>query len=363
MSSIYTIWTPDDKPEEIRNISKGSNDSEKETQLNRDHMGIRKYVSGHLYPTQFYGSPVDVYEWLTVEGNIYQYTIFRWDGVEYISAERFMRLFQSGKRKASSFFGMNFDKPESESSSKTMNENSDNTYQSIYKDFDVIDLTEQMNFNRGSAVKYIAQAGTENEINEIKDLEKARWYIDREIQRLGGKSELVSSTWIPCDSKYHSSPEASHICKCRYVMDPSTKSHSQKHKCYLCVKTWGYGEESTPDQTKYLVLTEKLEKPNRESFHLVDSHGVRQAHFDSFAMFDLTALKSEKDAEKMLNWMKETIHKVTGFLAEKEKDCGCRNQFNVGGIMHACDLNSGHYPFEKDSPCTCRCGAKRDDVI
>lgn len=45
-----------------------------------------------------------------------------------------------------------------------------------------IDVVEQMNFNRGNAVKYIWRAGAKGD--EIQDLEKARWYIDREISRL-----------------------------------------------------------------------------------------------------------------------------------------------------------------------------------
>lgn len=53
-----------------------------------------------------------------------------------------------------------------------------------YKGLEVIELTEQMNFNRGNAVKYIARAGLKNKDTEIEDLEKARWYIEREIARL-----------------------------------------------------------------------------------------------------------------------------------------------------------------------------------
>lgn len=51
-----------------------------------------------------------------------------------------------------------------------------------YKGLEVIDLTEQLNFNRGNAIKYIARA--EFKGNEIEDLKKAAWYINREIQRL-----------------------------------------------------------------------------------------------------------------------------------------------------------------------------------
>lgn len=51
---------------------------------------------------------------------------------------------------------------------------------------EVIQLTEQMNFNRGNAIKYIARAGRKDSTTEIEDLQKAAWYIAREIQRLGG---------------------------------------------------------------------------------------------------------------------------------------------------------------------------------
>lgn len=53
-----------------------------------------------------------------------------------------------------------------------------------YQGLEVIDLTEQMNFNRGNAVKYIARAGLKDASKEVEDLQKARWYLDREIARL-----------------------------------------------------------------------------------------------------------------------------------------------------------------------------------
>lgn len=45
-----------------------------------------------------------------------------------------------------------------------------------------IDVTEWMNFNLGNAMKYIWRCGYKGAI--IEDLKKARWYIDREINRL-----------------------------------------------------------------------------------------------------------------------------------------------------------------------------------
>lgn len=53
-----------------------------------------------------------------------------------------------------------------------------------YKGVEVIQLTEQMNFNRGNAVKYIARAGLKDPAKTIEDLKKAAWYIEREINRL-----------------------------------------------------------------------------------------------------------------------------------------------------------------------------------
>ena len=46
---------------------------------------------------------------------------------------------------------------------------------------------KNLNFFRGNVVKYVARAGKKNAETEVEDLQKARWYIDREIERLGGK--------------------------------------------------------------------------------------------------------------------------------------------------------------------------------
>jgi hypothetical protein len=60
------------------------------------------------------------------------------------------------------------------------------SHYTAYKGVEVIQLTEQMNFNKGNAVKYVARAGLKSAVTEIQDLEKARWYINREIERLKG---------------------------------------------------------------------------------------------------------------------------------------------------------------------------------
>jgi len=63
-----------------------------------------------------------------------------------------------------------------------------------YKGVEVIDITEQLNFNRGNAVKYISRAGFKNEDTEIQDLEKAKWYVEREMSRVEAKPLKVSET-------------------------------------------------------------------------------------------------------------------------------------------------------------------------
>ena len=69
---------------------------------------------------------------------------------------------------------------------KVVEEEADAINPSHYKDHpsgvECIDVTEHMNFNLGNAVKYIWRAGMKDDI--VQDLEKARWYVDREIQRL-----------------------------------------------------------------------------------------------------------------------------------------------------------------------------------
>lgn len=52
----------------------------------------------------------------------------------------------------------------------------------IYEAIKVIEAWD-LGFCLGNTVKYIARAGKKNHANEIEDLKKARWYLDREIQR------------------------------------------------------------------------------------------------------------------------------------------------------------------------------------
>lgn len=49
---------------------------------------------------------------------------------------------------------------------------------------EVIDITEHLTPNLGNVVKYCARAGRKDPTKHIEDLQKARFYLDREIGRL-----------------------------------------------------------------------------------------------------------------------------------------------------------------------------------
>jgi len=58
-------------------------------------------------------------------------------------------------------------------------------YTSHPSGIECIQITEHMGFNLGNAVKYIWRADLKSD-NPIEDLQKARWYIDREIAKRQG---------------------------------------------------------------------------------------------------------------------------------------------------------------------------------
>lgn len=47
-----------------------------------------------------------------------------------------------------------------------------------------IQITEHYNFNVGNAIKYLWRAGLKGSETQRQDLLKARWYVDREVQRI-----------------------------------------------------------------------------------------------------------------------------------------------------------------------------------
>jgi hypothetical protein len=70
--------------------------------------------------------------------------------------------------------------------------NSPDHYKSINNGFEVIDIIEffDLNFHRGNVLKYLLRSGKKTEAGyadaekEIEDLEKAIWYLKREVKRI-----------------------------------------------------------------------------------------------------------------------------------------------------------------------------------
>ena len=64
-----------------------------------------------------------------------------------------------------------------------------------YKDggIETIDFIEakNLNYRLGNVVKYVSRAG--KKYDAIQDLEKARWYLDREINRLKEKNNGLTN--------------------------------------------------------------------------------------------------------------------------------------------------------------------------
>jgi len=61
-------------------------------------------------------------------------------------------------------------------------------YTSHPSGIECIQIAEHMNFTLGSAMKYLWRASFRKEPGRtVMDLEKARWYISREIERLTSK--------------------------------------------------------------------------------------------------------------------------------------------------------------------------------
>lgn len=108
---------------------------------------------------------------------------WEWSGVIFEVHEDENDSWYRGHKDNTGTVGLVFDSEIVEDDSANDDVNHPSHYTS-YKGIEVIQLTEQMNFNRGNSVKYVARAGLKNPETEIQDLEKAKWYLEREIQRL-----------------------------------------------------------------------------------------------------------------------------------------------------------------------------------
>lgn len=63
-------------------------------------------------------------------------------------------------------------------------------YTSHPSGIECIEITEHMSFNLGNAIKYIWRADLKGK--SMEDLKKARWYIEREINK---REEKPKSDW------------------------------------------------------------------------------------------------------------------------------------------------------------------------
>lgn len=61
---------------------------------------------------------------------------------------------------------------------------------------EVIDAIEdwQLNYHRGQVIKYVSRAGRKDPRKEIEDLQKAEWYLNREIGRLQSAADATKGS-------------------------------------------------------------------------------------------------------------------------------------------------------------------------
>ena len=108
-----------------------------------------------------------------------------WDGKVHILNPKTGRYEELKMMSDEQFKNMTIDAP---SPVSTADETNPEHYQNFSYNTEVIDITENLSFNAGNAVKYLARAtrtdGQTKHDNPLTDLRKAKWYVEREIDRL-----------------------------------------------------------------------------------------------------------------------------------------------------------------------------------
>jgi hypothetical protein len=83
---------------------------------------------------------------------------------------------------------LSFKPEEAPTPAPAVDETNPEHYQNFSYNTEVIDIAENLSYNAGNAVKYLARAtridGQTKHENPITDLRKAKWYVEREIDRL-----------------------------------------------------------------------------------------------------------------------------------------------------------------------------------
>ena len=120
---------------------------------------------------------------------------------------------------------------------------------------EVIDIAENLNFNRGNAVKYIARAGKKGD--ELEDLRKAEFYIKREIARLNSETvDNAPSTWGHLK-------DVPNGIKALYDLEGDKLVGDGKRRWrYVFVNTVAYGFHSAHTMGAYGPYTEVLKCDN-----------------------------------------------------------------------------------------------------
>lgn len=112
---------------------------------------------------------------------------------------------------------------------------------------ELISITENLNFNRGNAVKYIARAGKKNPDAEVEDLEKALWYLSRELKRVKAKAGIETVT-VPIreyarggpvkgDFKLTASPQ------CNYTISDSRYGYAPDRRLLELINGAAFGRD------------------------------------------------------------------------------------------------------------------------
>lgn len=119
-----------------------------------------------------------------------EYWLYPTEGIECITNTPDSRLVVCPVGQPYAIYDKRKYKYELEDGSIKIVENSDNvSHPPHYADgwsngAEVIDLTEHLSFCAGNVVKYVCRAGRKDPDKHVEDLEKARWYLDREIERV-----------------------------------------------------------------------------------------------------------------------------------------------------------------------------------
>lgn len=121
-----------------------------------------------------------------------EYLLYPTEEIDYIACTPDSRLVVYSAGQPYVIYDKSKYKYELENDSIRIVKNSDSvSHPSYYADgwsngAEVIDLAEHLSFCAGNVVKYVCRAGRKDPDKYVEDLEKARWYLDREIERVGG---------------------------------------------------------------------------------------------------------------------------------------------------------------------------------